>query len=94
MMMHNSTVKDNYGKVLILSKNASDKLEYKGGQRFTNFYLIHKVCNMAQYFSKILELTACRIIKMDKKVYMSVKNMPNKVHLTDANFVWGQYNTI
>ena len=36
------------------------------------------VCNMSLYFSKILELTVCRIINMNKQVYMSVKNMPNK----------------
>ena len=34
--------------------------------------------------TKILELTACMIIKMNKKVYMSVRNMPNKLYLTDA----------
>ena len=37
----------------------------------------------SRYFSKILELTASRIIKMNK-VYMSVRNIPNKLHLTDA----------
>ena len=34
--------------------------------------------------SKILELTVCKIIKINKKVYMSVKYMPNKLYLTDA----------
>ena len=43
-----------------------------------------KVCNMSQYFSKILEQTVCRIIKTNRKVYMSVINMPNKLHLIDA----------
>ena len=46
-------------------------------------YSIEK-CATYLYFSKILELTACRIIKMNKKVYMSVRNMPNKLYMTDA----------
>ena len=38
---------------------------------------------MSCYLSKILVLTVCRIIKIDKKVYKSVKNISNKLHLTD-----------
>ena len=39
---------------------------------------------MPLYFPKPLELTVCWIIKINNKVYMSVKIMPNKLHLTVA----------
>ena len=73
---------------------------FRGGQHFANFYCTsfktniscntegtvyhRKLCNMSLYFSKILELTVCRIIKINTKVYMSLENMLNKLHLTDA----------
>ena len=60
-------------------------------------YSIEKCAMCLDTFSKILELTVCRIIKkIYKKVYTSVKTWPHQLNLTDAkscmfNCVWGQY---
>ena len=55
--------------------------------KLTSVLILKEPCSIekcATCLDTILELTACRIIKMNKKVYMPVRNMPNKPHLTDA----------
>ena len=47
-------------------------------------YRIEKCAICLVTFFKILELSICRIIKINKKVHLSVKNIPNKLHLIDA----------